>query len=312
MRARRLARRMPRGFRPSPLPDTLLGQPFTATTAREAGVTPARLRAADLDSHVHGVRAPAHASDDLRMRCRMFAARLGPDVFFSHSTAARLYGAPLPMRLQRLPRLHVTVAAPARAPHASGLIGHSRVVVRGDVSELRDGIRVSSPTRVFLEMAGILALPDLVAFVDHLIRRGAPLCSLADLVERLEAGDRLTRRSILRAALDLADPGSESPPESVLRLILARCGWGRPETNFEVRSLDGRRMRIDLAFPTQRLAVEYHGDYHRDREQWRRDLARRSRLEALGWTVIELTADDLDAPEELVTRVQAIAGRAAS
>ncbi len=301
---------MTRGFQPSDLPEALSGAPFTIESARAGGVTRSRARAADLDARVHGVRAAAGSGDHLRMRCLMFAARLPSDVFFSHSTAAQLHGVPLPPRYERMARLHVTVPAPARAPHAQGLLGHSRFVIPGDVAMTADGIRVSSPARTFCEMGSVLALPDLVAVVDHLIRRDAPQVSVAEMLDRLAVGDRLTRRAILRAAIGLASPRSESRPESVLRLILLRCGWGEPDANFEVRGLDGRVMRIDLAFPQHNLAIEYHGDHHRSREQWRRDLARRSRLEALGWTVVELTADDLDDPDELVARITAIAARA--
>lgn len=302
---------MTRGFRPSDLPEGLADEPFTTEAGRAAGVTRSRSRAADLDGQVYGVRAPAGSSDDLRMRCRMFAARLPSDVFFSHSTAARLHDIPLPPRFERMTRLHVTVAAPARAPHAAGLLGHSRFATPTDVV-VRQGIRVSSPARAFCEMGSVLALPDLVAVADHLIRREAPLCSVAELLERLAVGDRLTRRSVLRQAIRLASPRSESRPESVLRLILLRCGWGEPEANLEVRGLDGRMMRIDLAFPQHNVAIEYHGDHHRSREQWMRDLARRSRLEALGWTVVELVAEDLRDPDELVARITAIAVRARS
>lgn len=238
----------------------------------------------------------------------MFATRLPTDVFFSHSTSARLHGIPLPPRFERMTRLHVTVPAPARAPHAAGLLGHSRFVTPTDVVVV-EGIRMGSPARTFCEMGSVLTLPDLVAVADHLIRRDAPLCSVAELLDRLDVGDRLTRRLLLRQAIALASPRSESRPETVLRLILLRCGWGEPEANLEVRGLDGRMMRIDLAFPQYNLAIEYHGDHHRSREQWMRDLARRSRLEALGWTVVELVAEDLLDPDELVARITAIAAR---
>jgi hypothetical protein len=300
---------MPRGFRPSDLPEALAGQPFTIETARSLGVSRSRSRAADLDSRVHGVRAVTGSSDDFRGRCRMYAARLPADAFFSHSTATRLYDVPLPPRFERMTRLHVTVPAPARAPHARGLLGHSRHVAPADVVTA-GGIRLSSPARTFCEMGSVLALPDLVAVADHLVRREAPLCSVAELLERLTVGDRIARRALLREAIRLANPRSESRPETKLRLILLRCGWGEPEANLEVRGLDGRAMRIDLAFPQHNLAIEYHGDYHRTPEQWRRDLARRSRLEALGWTVVELTADDLRDPDELVARITAIAAQA--
>jgi hypothetical protein len=162
---------------------------------------------------------------------------------------------------------------------------------------------------MFLEMAGVLGLPDLVAVADHLIRRDAPLASLDRLADRLAVGDRLSRRRLAHRALELADSRSESRPESVLRVLLSGCGWGTPEPNFDVRAADGRRMRVDLAFPHLGLAVEYHGDYHRDADQWRRDIARRSVLESLGWTVVELAAADLSDPDALILRIRAIAAR---
>lgn len=38
--------------------------------------------------------------------------------------------------------------------------------------------------------------------------------------------------------------------------------------------------------------------------QWRKDMTRRSRFEAKGWFVMELNADDLDDPTELVERIR--------
>ncbi|MCY7412719.1 MAG: hypothetical protein LH471_06750 [Salinibacterium sp.] len=62
-------------------------------------------------------------------------------------------------------------------------------------------------------------------------------------------------------------------------------------------------MRTDLAFTAFLLVLEYQGDYHRTKAQWRKDLTRRSRPEALGWYVMEIHADDLIDPEELAARV---------
>jgi very-short-patch-repair endonuclease len=62
--------------------------------------------------------------------------------------------------------------------------------------------------------------------------------------------------------------------------------------------------RIDLAIPSRKVAIEYQGDYHRDPEQWRRDMTRVSRLESDSWFVIQVNADDLRDPAELVARIR--------
>ncbi|MDZ4046071.1 MAG: DUF559 domain-containing protein [Rhodoglobus sp.] len=68
----------------------------------------------------------------------------------------------------------------------------------------------------------------------------------------------------------------------------------------------GRPRSQSLAiFRAERLIIEYQGDYHRTRAQWRKDMTRRSRLEARGWRVMEVGADDLRDPRELVARVRA-------
>jgi very-short-patch-repair endonuclease len=54
------------------------------------------------------------------------------------------------------------------------------------------------------------------------------------------------------------------------------------------------------------LALEYQGDYHRTKKgQWRADMSRRSKFEALGWRVMELNANDLKDPAELVDHIRA-------
>jgi very-short-patch-repair endonuclease len=292
-------------FPPRPLPDDLSGRVFTRIEALRAGASPDRLRAHDLDRRVWGVRAPVGAADDLRERCRMFSARLPPHAFVSHSTAARLLGAPLPGRFERMTRIHVTVEAPARAPHAAGLIGHSRIIAPRDIVVEAHGLRHSSPERTVCEMAGVLSLGDLVALIDFVASSRSPLTTLPALVERLRVGDRITRSRKLPVAIRLADPRSESRPESLLRVILMTSGLYGWSPNLEVVDADtGQGYRLDLAHPESRVALEYQGDYHRSQQQWRRDMTRRARLEAQGWRIMEINADDLHDRVELAARIR--------
>lgn len=263
------------------------------------------MRSVDLDRRVHGVRAPRDSLDDLERRCRAFAVRLSADAFVSHATAARLLGVPLPGRLERLDAVHISVPAPARAPHASGVIGHSRHVAPEDVTTLSSGLRISAPARLWCELASSLDLLDLVAVTDHLIHRRRRLVSSATLAERLDLGDRLAQSRRLRRALAMSDDRSESRPESRLRVCCLRAGLPAPSVNHELVDLvTGRGVRLDLAWPDLRFAVEYQGDGHRTVAQWRRDMTRRENLRLAGWRILELNADDLREVPELIRRIR--------
>jgi very-short-patch-repair endonuclease len=47
------------------------------------------------------------------------------------------------------------------------------------------------------------------------------------------------------------------------------------------------------------------GDYHRDADQWNRDVQRRADLEAAGWRVVEIVARDLANPARILALVNA-------
>ena len=180
----------------------------------------------------------------------------------------------------------------------------------GDVTTTPEGLAVSSPARVFCEMASVLALPDLVAVADHIIHRERRLATITELADRIAARDRISRSRLLPVALGYADERAESRPESLVRMHCVLAGLPRPIANHEVTNpVTGRPVRFDLAWPDRKIAVEYHGDHHRERDQWRRDLTRKAQLEADGWTIVELNGDDLRSPHEVVARIRAAFAR---
>jgi very-short-patch-repair endonuclease len=54
--------------------------------------------------------------------------------------------------------------------------------------------------------------------------------------------------------------------------------------------------RADLAWPAQRVIVEYDGLVHLDEQRRRSDAQRRNLLQEAGWLVIVFTAADLKRP----------------
>lgn len=234
----------------------------------------------------------------------MLLHRAPEHTFLTHSTAALVWGAPLPLRLESSSRIHLGTYAGAAPLVSRHVIGHRLDVAPSDVTTW-GGLRVTSPARTWFDLASVLRLDDLVAVGDYLIHHKAPLTDRVEFAKVIgrSVGKRGVR--LARQALELLSDRAESRPESRLRVLLVTSGLPTPDINHPlVDTQTGRQVRPDFTFPSHRLILEYQGDYHRTRTQWRRDMTRRARLESQGWTVMELNADDLNDPRELVTRIQ--------
>ena len=230
-----------------------------------------------------------------------------PSGFFNSVTAARLHQIPLPLDLQQSTLLHVAVPAPHHASAARGVRGHKVQLMGGDSRDLR-GLKVSTPARLWCELAAELSLADLVAAGDYIIHWRWPLCSLQELQQAVARYPGRKGRATLRMALTLLDNRAESARESVLRVMLALGGIHGLQANLRVR-VRGMNFRIDLALPRYKLALEYQGVHHNDPEQWRKDMSKREILATVGWHTMEINADDLRGTE-LVERIRiVIAGR---
>lgn len=296
-------------FRTTPLPQPFAAQPFSTAAALDAGVGAGRLRDADLERVFRGARTPhpvrpAHA----------YAPLLSAGDRFSHTTAAALWGAPIPEQEEEI--VHVTVRPGGQPPRRPGIVGHEGA--QAAISR-RAGLPVSGPIDAFRECAGVVGLDALVAIGDHLVldpRRLDPhdLRPYA-LVDELRA--RLastTGRSVraARAAAELVRPGVESPRETRLRLLLWRAGLPEPVCGYELRDARGRTIGwFDLAWPERRVIAEYDGDQHRtSRAQYDRDISRFDRASEIGWQVVRVRSRGLDRrAEETVDRVRAALAR---
>ena len=241
----------------------------------------------------------------------MLGLRIPDRAFFSHMTAAQLLGAPLPLQLERSRTLHVSVAAPAPRLHSRAIVGHKLAIDSRDVVVSR-GIRHTNAARTWMDLATELSLKDLVAVGDYLLYWRMPLTTHAELRARVAAASG--RRGILlaRTAVELLGDRSESRRESHLRLILILGGLSEPLINHTIIDTEtGKDVRPDFLFPVEKLILEYQGDHHRTATQWRKDMTRRSRLEANGWYVMELNVDDLRNPTELMARINGVLSRRA-
>lgn len=285
-------------MRRHPLPDEL-GPAFTVREARSLGVGRDRLDASDLRAPFHGIRARANPMPvDVLSRCRVYEPRLSSAHFFSHETAACLWELPLPP--SHPAQLHVSARPPAREPRTRGVIGH-RLDIPSELLTLRHGLPVPSPAETWAQLAVHVGVDELVAVGDAILTR-----QLADRGDLEEAVRRLSRPGVadLREALPLLRAGSESPRESLLRLILSRAGLPEPELNRDLRDDETGRFiaRLDLSYPRYRVAVEYDGRQHADLRQFRRDADRWPAIAAQGWLLVRVVDHHLRNPAACVVQ----------
>lgn len=278
---------------PVPLPPALRGAPFSTRTAAAAGVSPGRLRAQDLAAPHRGVRVPGTVPDGLAERCCALLPVLPAGARFSHATALALLDVELPWQAVVDERLYVEVSTSGTRPRIRGVVAH-RQTGRAPVLDVR-GLPVLDPACAWTRLAATLEIADLVVVADALCRRRQPVSSPEQLglaVAALPPGTRGVRR--LRAALAATRPGTDSCMETRTRLALEGAGIVC-DVNRPVDDAHGRFVAMpDLSDHRLRVAVEYDGDVHRtDRRTWRRDVARKQALEAVGWRVVTVTADDL-------------------
>lgn len=196
-------------------------------------------------------------------------------------------------------------AAPAEIVRADrhgqpGIVVRSHRLADDEVHMVR-GMRVTTAARTAFDIGCGLPVAKAVPILDALLNAtGTKPPDVRALADRYP-GARGVRR--LRAALDLADGGAESPQETRLRLLLIGAGLPKPETQIEFPDL---RIRVDMGWRAWKVAVEYDGIQHwENRYQRSWDIERIALLEGAGWSVIRVSADMLSRPHAIVERVKA-------
>jgi len=245
-----------------------------------------------------------HAADSLNLPTLAQAAliHVGQPAALSGATSLALHG----ISAVADTMVHLSVPPAKRARSKPGLIVHRAEYQPSDVIELEglpafsldlaladylcDGDERTAFAAIDQAMAG---LPD-----DH--------CRTLRTNVRDRLIDRRDRRGIHRAQmlLALATGKAESPPESMLRLIVVEAGFPVPEVQYEITAVDGRRLYVlDIAWPELRIALEYDG-FAAHEERHDRDAERDARMAGRGWVTVRATAADLRAPGRLLAELR--------
>ncbi len=281
------------------IPTQLTTRPFSTSEARLAGVTDRMLSDHRFDRVVHGVHDVAESSslaERERVRRLVRAVQVArPDTVASCLAAAMLYDLPVPAHPIDV---HVTAVRLLRRPE---VVAHRRLL---DEVRVVEGIRLTAPVVTFFDLAAELRPPWLLAIGDAFAQLGH--FTTPELIAA--AAGAPPRRGVrnARRIAPLVRVGSESPMESLLRFAIIEANLPEPVPNGPAHDRLGNWLaRVDLSYPALRIAVEYQGDHHRsDVHQWRADISRTRALQAAGWLVIFVTADDLGTPGPLLRSIR--------
>ena len=161
-----------------------------------------------------------------------------------------------------------------------------------DEIDVIDGIRTTTPARTALDLACRYPLDRAVAAIDALARATQLKIADVDLLADRYKGRRGIRRA--GTALDLVDPGAESPRETWLRLLVIRHGFPRPQTQIPVYDQFGVLVAVfDLGWEDLRIAMDYEGAHHwMSRARINHDIRKAEAVAELGWIDLRVTADD--------------------
>jgi hypothetical protein len=250
-------------------------------------------------------------------------ARLSSRAVASHDSAALVEDLWVPGPPASV--VHVTIPGqPER--RATGLYVHASRLPAEFVAEIQ-GIRVTTIARTAVDLARGRSLPDALVAIDGAYRRlveaqrprakyelrerAVPLSLHARIRDELESAFAVTwswpGTRVVRAALDLVEPASESAFESWSRGWIVARGLPHPVVNAEVVGDSGAAYVGDLVWRSRRLIGEadglgkYGATALEMRAAMRAERARQADLEAAGWRFVRWTTGEPGA--RIVARV---------
>ncbi len=260
-------------------------QPFLGTEALAAGVVTRYQLATRYDALFRNVYVPkgqAVTPIDRAIGAWLWSGRRATAAGLS---AAALHGcrwidARLPAELNQASRHRTT-----------GIVLHSDTL-HEDERCLVKGVPVTTAARTAFDLGRRPGTERAVIRIDALTQATRLKAEAVDaLVERHRGARGLVN---LRKALELSDPGAESPQETRTRLVLTAAGLRPTHTQIDVFDRYDHVGRIDMGYLTWKVGVEYDGHQHwTDPLVRSRDIERQAELEALGWRIVRVNADML-------------------
>jgi hypothetical protein len=201
-------------------------------------------------------------------------------------SAAVLHGLPV-LKLPPVPELV------ASTPNTVGRLDAARVrsaALRPHDIDSWFGVPLTTPARTIVDLTRFDARSGLMA-ADAALHEG--LLRLGHIAAAIGGSVGLPGIRRARDVLRLASPLIESPFESLVHLALRDDGFPPPNLQFHIVGADGKRYRVDFAWPQFRVVLEADGrGKYRGDELWgekQRELA----LTRAGYRVVRVVWKDV-------------------
>src|SRR5699024_1702038 len=135
---------------------------------RARGIHPRRRASDEFVEVIPGFLPPSRAPAVLALSARLLQREVAPGAVISHCTAAELLDVPLPRALEyaTCKVIHCTLTPPERRHSGRGAVFHSRPT---SATTSVEGVRVSGPLDLLVQLAEQLEHDDLVAAADQLV-----------------------------------------------------------------------------------------------------------------------------------------------
>jgi very-short-patch-repair endonuclease len=273
-------------------PGTLLGRGITGSTAKleQSGLHRSarhwRARHGQVSRVVRGAYVLGQREPDLLDRARAALAVCGSECVVGFHTAAAFLG----FGIERDAAIHVVVPQGRPFPTHQGIRVHQSVVPIAPI--VWQGVACTPPARTAVDLARVLARPSALAVLDATLASGAS--DVDDLLAEIGRHRGLKGIRRVRDLVSLADSRAQCRQESHLRMILHDAGLRGFEPQVPVCDAYGvLRYYLDLADRRRRVAAEYDGASHLERESLRNDRERHNWLDQQGWRMRYFTDRDL-------------------
>lgn len=214
----------------------------------------------------------------------------------SHASAFLLWQFPGYMPGTDVPLLHVSRPDSVAIMRRPGVKGHRGQFFADEITTLH-GLLITTRARTWLDCSRLMSINELTVVADHLLRiprpdlegRSDPFATLEVLEDMLDRHKGTPGIRKARLALEQAKVGSDSAPETRLRLAIRDSGLPEPELNVPTALRPGVVRQPDMSYPQQKVAVEYDGEVHSDPGRIVRDITREEDYCRAGWLLVRLS-----------------------
>jgi hypothetical protein len=303
------------GMSPSPLPD-MTRLPVVITTAELTAAlnSPAQIRTlvrqGTLTRVGRGVFIRAALAGQLLNRrdgehilqAAAALAAIEPGAVASHRTAAVVFG----LSILGRPGPDVTLTRLPGRNRASwqGVRMHSAQLPTRHVTTFA-GIPVTTATRTVLDLARAVPFAEAVVVADSALRRR--LTSQQELRRVLAECQRWRGGRRAAEVIEFADGLSESPLESLARVVFRDLGLPAPELQAWVGGDEGVIGRVDFLWSRYRTIAEVDGAMKYDnRSEAMYQLRRDARLRAAGYEVVHFNWQEInEIPDQVAESIWA-------